>query len=89
MSMIAKSIASAMKERGITQADIARELNVSDAWVSLRLTGKCGTIADFDAIVEKVGITPVWRDTEAAGDTEPHWYERSLFGSDHNRASPS
>lgn len=82
-AVIAKSIAAALKERGITQADIAKELNVSPAWVSLRLTGAQGSLDDLEAIIAVAKLTPVWRDEEPErrGETT-HWYDSSLLRTD-------
>ena len=76
---IAESLAAAIKERGITQADIAKELNVSAGWVNQRLTGTRGSIEDLEAIADKAGLTPVWRDAEPVGEADAHWYESSLL----------
>lgn len=68
---LASSLADAIKECGITQAQIARELNVSAAWVSQRLTGARGSIADLEAIAAVTGLKATWVDAEP----EPqHWY---------------
>lgn len=76
---IAESLAAAIKERGITQADIAKELNVSPAWVNQRLTGARGSIEDLEAIADKAGLAPVWRDAEPVSEADGHWYESSLL----------
>jgi len=62
--MIATALSAAIKASGITQADIARELNVSGAWVSLRLSGKAGSLADLEAIAAVAGLTPTWAPAE-------------------------
>ena len=65
------SLAAAIKARGITQAQIARELNVSTAWVSQRLSGVRGSITDMEAIATVAGLKAAWVDAEP----EPqHWY---------------
>lgn len=77
---IAESLAAAIKERGLTQVDIAQELNVSPAWVNQRLTGVRGSIEDLEAIADKAGLAPVWRDAEPASEVDnAHWYESSLL----------
>ena len=62
--MIAAALSAAVKASGITQAEIARELNVSGAWVSLRLSGKAGSLADLEAIATVVGLAPTWAPAE-------------------------
>lgn len=69
------SLAAAIKARGITQADIAQELNVSPAWVSQRLSGKRGSIADLEAIAEAAGLSCAWHDAAPA----EHWHDVSLL----------
>lgn len=77
---IAESLAAAIKDRGITQADIAQELNVSPAWVHQRLTGARGSIQDLEAIADKAGLAPVWRDAQPTSEADnAHWYESSLL----------
>ena len=60
--MIAHSLSCEIKRRGIKQTTIARELNVSDTWVSLRLSGKSGTVEDLEAIASVCGLTARWVD---------------------------
>lgn len=62
--MIAYSLSLELKRRGIKQTTIARELNVSGAWVSLRLSGKSGTVEDLEAIASVCGLTAQWVDYE-------------------------
>lgn len=77
---IAESLAAAIKERGITQADIAGELNVSPAWVNQRLTGVRGLVEDLQAIADKAGLAPAWRDAQPVNEADnDHWYESSLL----------
>lgn len=79
MITIADSLAAAIKERGLTQADVAKELNVSQSWVNQRLTGVRGSVEDLEAIAEKAGLTPVWREAEPVTEGEGHWYESALL----------
>ncbi len=62
--MIAHSLSCEIKRRRIKQSTIAQELNVSEAWVSLRLSGKSGTVADLEAIASVCGLTARWVDYE-------------------------
>lgn len=73
--MIAASLSAAIKGRGITQADIARALNVSPAWVNQRLTGKRGTIADLEAIAEVADLAPTWATPEPVSA----WVDRVIL----------
>ena len=73
--MIAPSLATAIKASGITQADIARELNVSAAWVSLRLSGKAGSLADLEAIATVAGLAPTW----APAEPVECWHDREIL----------
>lgn len=73
--MIAASLNAAVKASGITQAGIARELNVSEAWVSQRLTGKRGTIADLEAIATVAGLAPTW----APAEPSACWHDREIL----------
>jgi transcriptional regulator with XRE-family HTH domain len=73
--MIAASLAVAIKASGITQSEIARELNVSGAWVSLRLTGKAGSLADLEAIAGVVGLAPTWSPVEPV----ECWHDREIL----------
>ncbi len=73
--MIAASLAAAIKASGMTQAEIARELNVSAAWVSLRLTGKAGSLADLEAIAGVAGLTPTW----APAEPVECWHDREIL----------
>ena len=58
--MIAHSLSCEIKRRRIKQSDIAKQLNVSGAWVSLRLSGKAGTVKDLEAIASVCGLTAQW-----------------------------
>ena len=73
--MIAASLSAAVKARGIKQADIARELNVSGAWVSLRLSGKADSLADLEAIAAVAGLAPTW----ATPETVSAWMGRVIL----------
>ncbi len=76
--MIAASLATAVKASGITQAEIARELNVSAAWVSLRLSGKAGSLADLEAVAGVAGLAPTW----APAEPVECWHDREILRGD-------
>ena len=73
--MIAASLSAAIKASDIPQADIARELNVSGAWVSLRLSGKAGSLADLEAIATVAGLAPTWAPVEPV----ECWHDREIL----------
>lgn len=73
--MIAAALSAAVKASGITQAEIARELNVSGAWVSLRLSGKAGSLADIEAIAAVAGLAPTW----APAEPVECWHDREIL----------
>ena len=75
--MIAAALSAAIKASGIKQADIARELNVSGAWVSLRLSGKAGSLADLEAIAAVAGLAPTW----APAEPSACWHDREILRS--------
>lgn len=73
--MIAASLSAAVKASGIKQADIARELNVSGARVSLRLSGKAGSLTDLEAIATVAGLAPTWAHAEPSA----YWHDREIL----------